>query len=322
MMKFKHEKDMKYSKPIVLFLSTCLLLVSCSDNGGGSAVGADENTITYKDADTSLVYNIQDYKASYGGDTTTLIINALDDSLKTALKITFYNIVNLGNTSYVVIPSILDTSGVRATYRDESNVEREFSAGVVEVLKYQEGSVLQAKYKFITFEIDLVKGIDTVECEGEINLNMAMFDPDRIPNIDIKPASMTFRVNDTLRSYSSVATHVSGNGMNKYVINGTWQNQTVVIEMNDVELRMNKEFPIGQLIDSAGFIKANYSSDKNDTYWADGRKGTSGKVKIYKIIDNNTLQGYFEFVGVIPADTSKKVIITEGKFYTKLKRIE
>ncbi|HOT14733.1 MAG TPA: hypothetical protein PK252_08215 [Bacteroidales bacterium] len=313
---------MKYSKLIVLFFSACLILVSCSDKGGGSSVGADENTITYKDADTSLVYNIQDYKVIYGGDTTTLVFNALDDSLKTALKITFYKIVNLSNTSYEVITSINDTSGVRATYRDESNVEHEFSAGTVEVAKYQKGSVLQARYKFVTYETDLINGIDTLECEGEINLNMVLFDPDRIPNIDIKPASMTFRVNDTLRSYNSVATHISGNGIDKYVINGTWQNQTLVIEMSDIELKMNKEYPIGQLIESVGFIKANYSSDRNTTYWADGRKGTSGKIKIYKIVENNTLQGYFEFVGVIPADTSKKARITQGKFYTKLKRIE
>lgn len=301
-----------------LLLSTGLGLLaclsSCSKNESNSRVAVSEGYIAVTTADSTITYKIEEISYIVQHDTTFLEISALrNNSATDYIVVGLRNIVSLGEHKYVIsrqFETEPDSSSVYLYYLNGNNIQA-IESGELEVLRYQYNSIFQANFSY-----SIPGSNDTISVKGEINLNFAMFDPSRIPNVPLSPGKFRINVDSAQQTLSCVASYVAST--NQYVINGVQDNTTLVVEIRNIDLLFNKTYPIGQAIDSIGFIKLTYT-DSTGTYLCDGKNATSGKLTIAKIT-YNTLQGYVEGKAY-QSKTNRTLNLSDGIFFARLKRI-
>ncbi|MGC8823900.1 MAG: DUF6252 family protein [Bacteroidales bacterium] len=289
-------------------------LSSCSKNDSNSSVAVAEGYIAVTTADSTITYKIEEISYTVEHDTTFLEISALKNNSATDyIVVGLRNIVSLGEHKYAIsrqFETEPDSSSAYLYYINGNNTQV-IESGELEVVKYQYNSVFQAKFSY-----SISGSNDTISVKGEINLNFALFDPSRIPNVPLSPGKFLINADSAQQTLSCVASYIAST--NQYVINGVKNSTTLVVEIRNIDLLFNKTYPIGQAIDSIGFIKLTYT-DSTGTYVCDGKNATSGKLTIAKIT-YNTLQGYIE--GKAYQSTTRRTLnLSDGIFFARLKRI-
>ncbi|MEJ5264520.1 MAG: DUF6252 family protein [Bacteroidales bacterium] len=297
-------------------VSLVVSLISCSKSDNDSKVNVAEGYIALTQGDSTISYKIEEISYLIANDTTSLEIIALQNNSTTNyIVVGLRNIVALGEHKYNIsrmFETEPDSSSAYLYFLNNSNSQTQtIDQGELTVLKYQYNNVFQANFSYTIFENN-----DTISVKGEINLNFAHYDPSRIPNVPISPGKLRINVDSAQQTFSCVASYIAST--NQYVINGVKNNATLVIEVKDVDLLFNKTYPIGQAIDSTGFIKLTYT-DSTGTFLCDGKNSTSGKLTIAKITFN-TFQGYLEGKAY-QSKTKQSINFTDGIFFAKLKRI-
>jgi len=298
-------------------IGICIGISSCSKNENNSKVSVAEDHISVVTGDSTVTYKIEEINYSVVNDTTFLEITALKDNSSTDyIVVGLRNIVSLSEKKYTLsrlFETDPDSSSAYLFYINSNTSQTQvIEQGELNVLKYQYNNVFQASFTY-----SVPGGNDSVPIKGEINLNFAHYDANRIPNVPLAPGKLRIKVDSVQQTLSCVASYIAST--NQYVINGVYNRTTLVVEIRNIDLIFNKEYPIGQAIDSTGYIQISYS-DSTGTYLCDGKNRTSGKLTIAKIT-YNTLQGYLE--GTAYNSTSRKnLTLTDGIFFARLKRIE
>jgi hypothetical protein len=302
------------------------VLLSCSKDNNGSKVGVEKGQISITGENKTHIYKIETIQSSIKGDTTSIIIRAVSkDSASEYLIIGFYKMINFKTDKYILNRNIVfdpdTTFNFAYLYFEDSGIPiPDFIKNAsIEVVDYYANDILQAKFTFdIPNEKDTTDSTASIKYNGELNLDYADYDPEKVENLPISPNTMNVNINDSFATFKAISAHITSFGQDKYSINGTLGTKTIVIELVDFDPKINVEYSIGDSIDTVGYVTATYSTNNETTFWADGRKGTSGKIKISKIT-SSTLQGYFEFKAILGNDTTKKKELKKGMFYTKLK---
>jgi len=292
--------------------------ISChKDNSSKVSVESGKIKITENDTAT-YYYKIDEISYLTNEDTTTLeIIGIKTDSSEEKICISFNKVVNLTEKKYYLTSSISDELLNNITFAYEFSPSKvTYFGGNIEVVSYNQNDIFQAKLSFNPVKNNKVDSSTTIK--GEVNLDFVDFDPSKIPNLPIRPGTLTINVDSEQVSLTCVALYIES--LNKYIINGTStnDNKNLVVEMSNVKLKINKEYPIGVPFDSASFVTATYSPNTSSTYWCDGKNNTSGKIKITKFT-YETIQGYLNFTAYNKT-THKKLTLSKGIFYARLKK--
>lgn len=291
--------------------------MSCSSDDS-PAVSIEKGKISLTGNGETNIYNILSVQSVIKGDTTTIVIRAENkDSTSEVLVIGFQRMINFRVKKYDITGIFdynPDTTFVYSYlhYEDQIGyIDIHFPKGTVDVVDYFADNSLMAK---LSFEFpDLEDTTKKIEITGELNLDYAAFDPEKVENLPISPGSMMASVNDSATTFKAVAAHITTFGQNKYSINGTSGTKTVVIELVDFTPKINTTYKIGDKIDTLGSIRASYSINNETTFWAD-----TGNIKISKITPT-TIQGYFNFASSLSRDARQKKILKDGMFYAKMK---
>ncbi|MCX7986057.1 MAG: DUF6252 family protein [Bacteroidales bacterium] len=301
---------------LLLGLLFTIFFSACSKNDNNTKVGVDEGYVSVSIGDSATLYKIEEISYMVSNDTTTLELIALKaNSSNDYIVIGLHKISKLGEKEYVITNQFEtepDSSSTYLYYMTGNNSQLQvIEEGKLKVLKYQYNNTFQANFSYVIYQNN-----DTLPVNGEVNLNFAKFDPSRIPNVPIQPGKMRIKTDSMQITISCVASYISAS--NQYVINGVDNGISLVVEINGIEPKINKTYPIGQTIDSTGFIKLTYTNP-DGTYICDGKNSTHGQLTIAKIT-YNSLQGYVE--GNAYQSKNKKVItFSNGVFFARLKRI-
>jgi hypothetical protein len=312
-------------KTIKLLILACIVVIfaiwSCSSDDSGSKVGIQTGRISLTYSDSTVYYNIASLQTVIDGDTSTIVVRAENaDSSGETLVIGFQKIVNFRISKYDITGIFdfkPDTPFVYAYIFQGfggSSMYFHFPKGSIDVVDYYVNNILQAK---LSLEIPDLNDTATgfTEITGELNLDYADFDPDRVANLPIDPGTMHVTINDSSTTLKANSAHINAFGVDKYSINGTLGAKTVVIELIKLgtkDPKINVDYLIGETVDSIKAV-ATYSTSNETTFWAD-----SGYVKLSKI-SSSTLQGYFDFEAHIYNDKNQTKTLKNGMFYTRMK---
>jgi hypothetical protein len=319
-----NENTRLFMKPLKVLLTLSFIIwaifITCSKDNSGSKVGIAKGKISLIADGKTVIYNISTLQSVVSGDTTTVVIRAVNkDSASEFLVIGFQRMVNFKKAKYNlngIFDYNPDTTFVYAYLHFEGTKgfsDKHFPKGSIDVVDYISDDLLQAK---LSFEIpnlkDTTDSTAVTKVTGEINLDYAFFDPEKVVNLPISPGTMIVNINDSSTTLKAVSAHITSNGQNKYSLNGTLGTKTIVIEFNEITPKINQEYHIA---DTSGLITATYSTNNETSFRAD-----SGTVKISKLT-TTTLQGYFDFSASLLKDKKQKKVLKKGMFYAKMKNL-
>jgi hypothetical protein len=130
---------------------------------------------------------------------------------------------------------------------------------------------------------------------------------------------MRAKIENALANFDASAARSEIGGLSCIFITGVSANkESIALQIVNFEPEMNKEYDLNQMSDSAYFTLS-YVNRENESFFADGLNGSTGKIKITKINDKKkNIQGMFQFKGFSKDYTLSKTI-TEGMFNAKFK---
>ena len=302
-------------------------VTSCKKDVTDSKVGVAEGQISLTDGTNSDSYVITDILTKITGDTTTIILEAMNKDSSNYMYIGFQKLANFGVNSYDSLSYFKNDTSVSMVFayihtEEDGGYFNINYQGKIDVLFYQANDELQGSFEFLFPDLSS-DSVSMTVLKGEFFASYSMLDPNRVPNLAITPRTMVASINGVPTLFSSEGGLLPEENEKGYVVNGTLPNgQTVTLSFKYFIPKINKKYTIGKDIiegaDSTGRVEATYF-ENGLTYFADEKHG-SGTVMVTKI-SSTTLQGKFDFTATLLNDTSKKVNIKEGQFYTRLRTV-
>ena len=313
-------------KYLFLFSIVSIFLAGCKKDDTGSEVSVAEGKISTSTSTEKVTYTITDIQTIIVGDTTTIVIESLSSDSVDYIYMGFQKIANFGERNYDITSFFQNDTSVSMVYAYKYSVEdgkgysKTSLVGTVKVLKYIENDELQGSFE-LAFPNSESDTVSTEIMKGEFYASYTLLDPNRVPNISITPRTMVVTINGIPTQLTSEGGLLPEENEIGYVVNGTLATgQTITLSFKYFLPKINKTYTIGENIietpDSSGLVEATYH-ENGLTYFADINHG-SGKISVSKIT-STTLQGTFFFTATLLNDTSKKVILNEGMYYTRFK---